>query len=480
VADDGFVIELEQQLLGAILAGGDHRPVFAFMDDHQLVDPIHQAIFAAARLALEHFSSTTVPVVLRLIQPEVLQTFKAGTGLELGAYMGRCTTDTLYSAGTTMAAARKVVAQWARIQLAVEAKTVAIAASAPETDVQSLLRSLASTVDDLGSTLRRGGRGRTARWLGESAEASLAASRAARERHGLTGITTGLVDIDRITGGLQRKNLILLGARPSMGKTTLGTSIALSAAKAGNGVGFLSIEMGHEQLSPRLLSDLAFRRAVTIPYESIINGSASNDELEYLDAIAADMAALPVRIEDSSGLTISDIRAKVEGMAAEFDAGGFALDLLVVDHLLKVKPTSRYSGNRVLELGEITEGMKELAKEFDLPVLLLTQLNRAVEQRDDKRPTLADLRDSGAIEQDADMVMFLYRHAYYLAREKPSTLDKQIERDADLAACLHQAEVEIAKQRNGRIDTIELFVDIGCSHFGNAARRGYGEMTRAA
>lgn len=475
MGQDGYIPDIEQQLLGAILAGGEHRAVFAMVRNDQLVEPVHQAIFAAARVAHDRFSRTTIPTVVQLLPSEVKAQFKTATGRELAAYMAECTSATVYGVGTATRAARNVLGQWARLRLASEARLVATAADAPDADPVTLLRELASTVDDIGSSLRSGGRQTSTRWIGAAADDALAAAVAARDKGGLTGITTGLADLDRLTGGLQRGDLVLLGARPSMGKTSIATSIALSAARKGSGVGVFSLEMGADKVTTRMLSDMAYRRAALIPYEAVITGNASDAELEQLAEIASEFHRMPIRIEDAAGLTISDIRAKVEGMVAEFEAAGFTLDALVIDHLLKVRPTGRYSGNRVLEIGEITEGLKELAREFSMPVLLLTQLNRAVEQRDDKRPTLADLRDSGAIEQDADAVMFLYRESYYLAREKPSSAARQIERDADLAACINKAEVEIAKQRNGRLGTVELFTEIGCSYFGNAARHTYGE-----
>lgn len=478
--ETGFIPEVEQQLLGSILNGGDHRAVFAMLDDNQFVEPVHQQIYIAARAAMDRYSNTTLPVVLQLVPIEVRQQFAAGAGTELGTYMGECTSATLVSAGTSHAAARKVIQQWARIRLVQDAKAMAISAASPDTDVLALLRELASIADELQSSVRRTGRPKSSYWLGEASRLTLEAAQLAKNAGGLTGITTGLTDLDRLTGGLQRGDLILLGARPSMGKTTLGTSVALSTARAGNGVGIFSLEMAADKITARMLSDQAYRRTIMIPYQGIIAGTISDDEFDQLAHVGEQVQALPIRIEDSAGLTISDIRAKVEGMAAQFDAAGYTLDALVIDHLLKIRPTGRYSGNRVLELGEITEGVKELAKEFNLAALLLTQLNRAVEQREDKRPTLSDLRDSGAIEQDADAVMFLYRDAYYLEREKPASASRQLERDADLDACRYLAEVEVAKQRNGRVATVELFADVSCSYFGNASRQGYGENTRAA
>ena len=443
-------------------------------------EPTHAHVYAAARVAMDRFANTTVPVVLPLIPAEVRQQFKSATGQELGAYMAECTTATLYSAGSSQVGARKVLAQWARLQLVDEAKAIALAAAAPDVDVKALLRELAASVDDLSSSLRRSGRPKSTYWFGEASRAALEASQLARNAKGITGIATGFADLDRIMGGLQRGDLIIGGARPSMGKTTLGTSVALTAARAGHGVGILSLEMGADKVTARMLADLAYRRSMLIPYQDIITGTITDGDFEQLAILNDQVQSLPIRIDDSAGLTISDIRAKVERMVADFAEAGFTLDMLVIDHLLKVRSTNRYSGNRVLELGEITEGIKELAREFNLAALLLTQLNRAVEQREDKHPTLADLRDSGAIEQDADCVLLLYREAYYLEREKPSDLNRELERDANLAACRHVAEVEVAKQRNGRLGTIELFADMACSHFGNAARNGYAENYRAA
>lgn len=473
MVDRGFVPELEQQLLGAILSGGDHRQIFAMLDDDQFIEPVHKHLFAAARVAQERFSATTIPVVVRLLSEEVRKEFKAATGGEIAAYMAKCTSATMYGAGTAARAARNVAAQAARLRLADEARLVAEAAQSTDCDPVALLRELAGTIDQIGSSLRRGAKGQSRVSAGTAAENAMVAAKEARERNGLTGITTGLADLDRLTGGLQRRDLILLGARPSMGKTTLGTSIGLSAARAGNGVGVFSLEMDQAKLTTRMMSDMAYRYSAMIPYEAVINGSIPQDKLDQLESLVPNFRALPIWIDDASGLTISDLRAKTEAMVAEAAEAGFTLDLLIVDHLLKVRPSQRYSGNRVLELGEITEGLKELAREFNLSVLLLTQLNRALEQRDDKRPTLADLRDSGAIEQDADTVMFLFRESYYLSREKPTNATRAMERDADLAACINKAEVEIAKQRNGRTATVELFTDIGCSYFGNAARASH-------
>jgi replicative DNA helicase len=157
-------------------------------------------------------------------------------------------------------------------------------------------------------------------------------------------------------------------------------------------------------------------------------------------------------------------------MMEEAEDRGNPLGLLIIDHLGKIKPSARYSGNRNNEIGEITDGCKALAREHNLAVIILSQLSRQVEQRDDKRPQLSDLRDSGNIEQDADAVMFLHRPAYYLERAEPTKLDERIEWQAKLAACRHRGELAIAKQRNGPCTTIDIHMDIACSAVRNAAR----------
>lgn len=476
--NNGFLPELEQQVLGAILSGEDCRGVFSMLDERHFVEPVHQRIYGLCRLAHERYSATTVPVVAKLVDEELATAFKAATGKDINAYLAQCAGASVYGAGTVAQAARNVVYQWGRIRLATDAAAIAEAASSPEADPIAMVQALGSTLDEIQSEVRRGGRGRTRQTFSEASEAAIAASREARAANGVTGITTGLADLDRATGGLQRRDLIVAGGRPGMGKTTFGANVARAAAAKGAGVGFFSLEMDTKKLITRFQSDMAQADGVRVPYQDIINGSASDDQLSAIELAVYKFGALPIWIEEQSGLSITDIRIKTEAMIADAEKGGFTLDLLVVDHLLKVRPSKRYAGQRVQEIAEITDGLKELAREYDMAVLLLTQLNREVEKRDDKRPTLADLRDSGAIEQDADMIMLLYREAYYLEREKPGSLAREMDLKADLAACIHKAEIDIAKQRNGRVQSIEVWADMATSSFRNATRPGYAEMRR--
>lgn len=467
---NGFLPGIEQQVLGAILSGEDCGPVLSMMEPENFVEPVHQRIFALARVAHEKYSSTRLPVVAKLIDDQLAKDFKAETGLDLNQYLARCASETVYSAGTVARAARNVLGQWGRIRLANEAGAVAAAASDPAADAIELIRTLGAAMDDVLSVVKRGGRGKTRQTIMDASRAAIEASREARARKGLTGLTTGLVDLDRATGGLQRRDLIVAGGRPGMGKTTFGTNIARAAAAEGHGVGFFSLEMDTKKLVTRFQSDIAFKHGAQVPYQDIINGVATDEQLDAITAAMGEFGALPIWIEEQSGQTIMDIRVKTEAMIAEADASGFTIDMLIVDHLLKIRPSRRYAGQRVQEIAEITDGLKEMAREYDMAVVLLTQLNREVEKRDDKRPTLADLRDSGAIEQDADTIMLLYREAYYLEREKATSIAREMDLKADLQAARTKAEIDIAKQRNGRVQTVEVFADMSVSAFRNAAR----------
>ncbi|UXN69926.1 DnaB-like helicase C-terminal domain-containing protein [Devosia neptuniae] len=473
---DGFVAAPEQHLLGMILSGGDCRAALSMVDERHFVEPAHRIIFSLAKLAHERFSSTNLPVVAKLIEPQDANAFLSQTGIPITEYMATIAGQTVYGVGNAAQAARNVISQWGRLRIATSAEGIALAAREPSADPVEMARALGITMDEVLAEVRVGGRGKTRQTIAEATRDALAASRAARASGGITGISSGLADYDRLTGGFQKRDMTLLGARPSMGKTTMGTAVAASAAMTGAGVGFFSLEMDRPKLVTRFNSDLAHRRGIKIAYQDIINGSASDDDLAQIEQVMTEFNHLPIWIEDQSGLMISDIRVKTEAMISDAEQAGFTLDMLVVDHLGKIRPTSRYAGNRTNEIGEITDGLKEIAREYDLAVLLLSQLNRDVEKRDDKRPTLADLRDSGAIEQDADTVLFLYREAYYLQREKPTSLNRTLERDADLSACLNKAELEVAKQRNGRVQSIDLFVDMAHSAVRDAARPGYAEM----
>ena len=279
----------------------------------------------------------------------------------------------------------------------------------------------------------------------------------------LVGLPTGLTDLDRILGGLHRSDLLILAARPAMGKTALATNIAFHAAdsfksttdeqgqtKVENGgvVGFFSLEMSAEQLATRILAEEA-----KIPSEKIRRGEVGEEQFHDIVAATQRIREAPLFIDDTPALSIAALRTRARRLKRTQGLG-----LVVVDYLQLLRPSGRTrNDNRVQEISEITQGLKALAKELDVPVLALSQLSRAVEQREDKRPQLSDLRESGAIEQDADVVMFLFREEYYHERKQPEPDTPEHEKWLERAEQIHNlAEVIIGKQRHGPTGTIQL------------------------
>jgi replicative DNA helicase len=288
---------------------------------------------------------------------------------------------------------------------------------------------------------------------------------------GLSGITTGFDTINAKTGGLHHSDLVILAGRPGMGKTALATNIAFNAARrmvqdledgiaaeksAGAGVAFFSLEMSADQLATRILAEQS-----GIPSESLRMGKISQQDFRNLARAAADLEGLPLYIDDTPGLTIAALRTRARRLKRQRGVG-----LIVVDYLQLLQGTGRSSNdNRVNEISEISRGLKTLAKELSVPVLALSQLSRAVEQREDKRPQLSDLRESGSIEQDADIVFFVYREEYYVASREPKRPvdgddpkvgDAHAEWARDMERVYGLSELIIGKQRHGATGKIKL------------------------
>ena len=296
---------------------------------------------------------------------------------------------------------------------------------------------------------------------------------------GIAGVSTGLVDLDRMLGGLHPSDLVILAGRPSMGKTALATNIAFSVAKAyaydilpngqrktssGGVVAFFSLEMSAEQLAMRMLAD-----ASGVPSDRMRKGEVDASEFGRVRDAALEIQQAPLFIDATGGLSIAKLAARARRLKRQS-----GLDLIVVDYLqLITGGEGNKSDNRVQEVSMITQGLKALAKELSVPVLALSQLSRQVESREDKRPQLSDLRESGSIEQDADMVMFVYREAYYLGRAEPREgTPEHLAWQEDLDKIQHVAEVIIGKQRHGPIGTVKLHFNSDLTKFGNLAREG--------
>ncbi|MCD1619203.1 replicative DNA helicase [Salipiger marinus] len=462
-------IEAEQQLLGAILTNNDvYDRVAAILGAQHFYDPVHARIFeiAAARISKNNLAS---PVTLKAFMEE-------DEGLkELGgpAYLAR-----LAGAAVSSFAVR----DYAQMiyDLAVRRDLIRlgrdISAKAARVDVRSEPREQIVEAEQALYKLAEQGQseGGFQSFLRAVTDAVNMANAAYQREGGLAGVSTGLVDLDKKLGGLHPSDLLILAGRPSMGKTSLATNIAFNVAKAykrglrpdgsegtvdGGVVGFFSLEMSAEQLAARILSE-----AAEVPSEQIRRGDMTEAEFRRFVDAAKSLEACPLFIDDTPAIPIAQLAARARRLKRTH-----GLDVLMVDYLQLVRGTAE---NRVNEIAEISMGLKAIAKELNVPVVALSQLSRQVESREDKRPQLSDLRESGSIEQDADVVMFVFREEYYVEREKPSDdrLDEMAAWQERMERLHGKAEVIIGKQRHGPIGSVDLSFEGRFTRFGNLVR----------
>ena len=279
------------------------------------------------------------------------------------------------------------------------------------------------------------------------------AKSAYQNEEGLVGVATGLTDLDSRLGGLHKQDLVIIAGRPSMGKTALATNIAFHAAKniekkgSKSTIAFFSLEMSSEQLSTRILSEQSRIRS-----NDIRRGKVSEKEFEQFIETSKNISELPLYIDETPAITIAAISNRSRRIKRLF-----GLELIVVDYIQLMKSSGKKEYNRVQEISEITQGLKALAKELNVPVLALSQLSRAVEHRDDKKPQLADLRESGSIEQDADIVMFVFRESYYLQNKEPTVGSiEHAEWQTKMNEISHLADIMISKQRHGPTGNVKV------------------------
>ncbi|RMD49390.1 MAG: replicative DNA helicase [Alphaproteobacteria bacterium] len=470
-------VEAEQALLGAILLDNDaYARVEEILGPEHFFDPVHARIFEALRHRISRGLLAT---------PETLKPyFEDDPGL---AELGGVRYLVKLAAAATSAYAAPDYARMIR-DLATRRELIAIGEEIAERAATFELDDdpEAQITEAEQKLYRLAEQGRSATgfrsFLAAVTEAVKVAEAAHKREGGLAGLSTGLKDLDEKLGGLHRSDLLIIAGRPSMGKTALATNIAFSIARAraahqrgergrfrdeGGVVGFFSLEMSAEQLAARILSE-----ASEIPSERIRRGDM--DEAEFLRflEVAKDLESAPLFIDDTPALPISQLAARARRLKRTH-----GLDVLFVDYLQLVRPASGRSDGRVQEVSEITQGLKAIAKELDIPVVALSQLSRQVEQRDDKRPQLADLRESGSIEQDADVVMFVFREEYYKERLKPSEHDAEAfaKWQAEMEKVHGLAEVIIGKQRHGPIGTVRLAFDGRFTRFSDLAREWHAE-----
>jgi replicative DNA helicase len=462
-------IEAEQQLLGALLTNNDiYDRVASIIGPQHFYDPVHSRIFetAAARIAKNNLAS---PVTLKAF-------FEDDDGLkELGgpAYLARL-------AGAAISAF--AVRDYAQMiyDLAIRRDLIQlgrdISTKASKVDVASEPKEQIVEAEQALYQLAEQGQSESGfqSFLKAVTDAVNVANAAYQREGGLAGIATDLADLDHKLGGLHKSDLLILAGRPSMGKTSLATNIAFNVAKSyrrgqkpdgsegaveGGVVGFFSLEMSAEQLAGRILAE-----ASEISSHKIRQGDMDETEFRRFVEAAKELESCPLYIDDTAAIPIAQLAARARRLKRTH-----GLDLLIVDYLQLVRGMS---DNRVQEIGEISMGLKAIAKELNIPVIALSQLSRQVESRDDKRPQLSDLRESGSIEQDADVVMFVFREEYYAEREKPSDdrLDEMAEWQERMSRLHGKAEVIIGKQRHGPIGTVELSFEAEFTRFGNLVK----------
>ena len=454
-------IEAEQALLGALLV--DNRAlenVGDIVKPEHFFSPVHQRIYDAIQKMADRGQNAD-PVTLRPYFEKDAELEERGGAQYL--------IDLASSVITVVNAAN--YAKFIR-DMHMRRELIAIGNDmvneAFEADIdasaQDCLEGAESRLFEMGET-GSGDRGFVTMRDATAAAIELAEKAFKSEGH-VTGVTTGLRDLDKKTGGFQPSDLVIIAGRPSMGKTALAATVAFNAAKAyaetggreGAIVGFFSLEMSADQLATRLLSDLA-----EISGDRIRRGEFNKDDFHRLAEQSTRLAQIPLFIDDTAALSITAVRTRARRMKRKHGLG-----LLVVDYLQLLRGTgSKQSDNRVLEVGEITRGLKAIAKELAIPVIALSQLSRAVEQREDKRPQLSDLRESGSIEQDADVVMFVYREQYYVEREKPNEADaeKMANWQNRMTSVHNVAEAVIGKARHGPIGIVEMYFDAQYTRF---------------
>ena len=292
------------------------------------------------------------------------------------------------------------------------------------------------------------------------------ATAAYKNDQGIVGVPSGLTDLDDRLGGMHKQDLIIIAGRPSMGKTALATNIAFYAAQniqknnISSSVAFFSLEMSSEQLSTRILSEQS-----RIKSNDIRRGKINQEDFEKFIEASKNLENLPLHIDDTPAITIAALSNRARRLKRKQ-----GLDLIVIDYIQLMKSSGYKNEGRVLEIAQITQGLKALAKELDVPVLALSQLSRQVEQREDKKPQLSDLRESGSIEQDADVVMFVFREQYYLEKQEPKLgTTEHVEWQEKMNQVHNQAEIIIGKQRHGPTGLIKLEFESAFTKFKDAS-----------
>lgn len=442
-------IEAEQALLGAVLLNNDAFGLTQkYVTADHFYEPVHQSIYGVMSQLIEA-GKRVDPIILKSFLPDQ----PIAPGITVSQYLARLSAE-----ATTIVNApdyARVIRETAdRRRLAEIAQGLSkIDGSHPASIATEAIAALDEVVQANSDNAA------PAMSMRQAIALAIDEAATAYQQDGtIVGVPTTLSDLDVKLGGMSYGDLVVLAGRPGMGKSAFATTMLRRTAEKGYKSIFVSLEMGASQLAQRLLSDAMYDMpGDRLPYSNMRKG-AFHEKLfmKMRDASFAN-ENLPIHIEQQPRLTLSQIAAR-----ARFRKSRHGLDILVVDHLDLINPSGRYKGNKVYELGEITAGLKALAKELGIVIILLCQLSREVEKREDKRPILADLRSSGSIEQDADTVIFLYRKEYYLAMsEPPQGTEEYVKWQDDIQRHHNLLTTIIAKQRSGPTGSVDLFCDIG-------------------
>jgi replicative DNA helicase len=464
-------VEAEQALLGAILVNNEaFYRVSDFLEPQHFFEPVHRVIFEVAG-QLIRANKIATPVTIKTFLPSDL----AIGDINLAQYLARLAAEatTIINAEDYGRTVYDLAIRRSLISIGEDMVNVAYEAAVdqpPKLQIEETEKRLFDLAEK-----GQYGSGFEAFDHALTTAIDMASNAYTRDGH-LSGMATGLADLDRLMGGLQPSDLIIVAGRPGMGKTALATNIAFNIARAWAGeiqpdgsmksvnggiVGFFSLEMSSEQLATRIVAEQA-----RVPSSNIRRGRIDEREFERIVDAAREIQKVPLYVDQTGGLTIAQLAARARRLKRQR-----GLDLLVVDYIQLLHASNRRgSDNRVQEVTEITNNLKALAKELNVPILAVSQLSRQVENRDDKRPQLADLRESGSIEQDADVVLFVFREEYYLKNKEPKPGTTEYLQWQDQMSTVHGvAEVIIGKQRHGPTGTVRLHFEDSLTRFSNLA-----------
>ncbi len=439
-------IEAEQAVIGSILVGNDiFDEINTIISSINFYDPMHQKIFEAVE-SLIYKGMLANPITLKNYFEDEKD------DLNVPEYLVKITKFST-SVRQAIEYSKIIYDMFVRRELIKISEQTIDSAKLNDLDTngQSIIESSERLLFDLAE---KGSFNSSLVKFDEAMKQTIEmASAAYKNEEGIVGVPTGLRDLDDKLGGLHQSDLIIIAGRPSMGKTSLATNIAFNAAQKlqesgkKSSIAFFSLEMSSEQLSTRIISEQA-----RISSNDIRRGRISDDQFDKFLETSKNISELPLYIDETPAISIAALSNRARRIKRLF-----GLDMIVVDYIQLMRGTTFNKDGRVQEISQITQGLKAIAKELSVPVVALSQLSRQVEQRDDHKPQLADLRESGSIEQDADVVMFVYREGYYLQRKEPREATvEHAEWQAKMNEVAHLAQIIIGKQRHGPIGNVTL------------------------